>query len=1048
MSKKLEIIINGKDNLSGPVKQGEKSLHDLSQAASATGVKTDGLWKQMAGGAVVAQAVTAGITAMARSTVDFVKDSIAAYNVQEKAETQLAAVLRSTKSAAGVTAGEMKNLASSLQGVTAYGDEAIIGAENILLTFTKIGKTVIPEATETILDMSQALGQDLKQTAIQVGKALQEPVQGVSALRRVGVQLTDSQEAMVKQFMAVNDIASAQKIILGELRTEFGGSARAYAQTFGGLYAQVKNLTGDVMEDLGKGFADEFAPILKDVKAWIENNRDAIVEFGRVGAEALGSLFSALSSLVGPLTWTLDKVLWIVDKIKYIDPSVMVNEEIQREMDRQGPAMAKTFGALNDAMVAAQKSAMDGVRRQVADAIAAVKSAEAAAQAEELKRIEEVKKASDAAAKARKAARDQELKDIDALTKSFYGVKETLVDQVQLHIQSAEKLGITGNAAERLKDLLSDARLRQTLEEMPDAAQDAAERFADMVPPIKQTIDASELLKDGLGDVVDKSEKIREKWQGIANGIGGASDILGSMGNLMGSLGLGALGDTLGQLGGIAGSASDMAADFASGNIVGGIAGAIDTLAGAVDFLGGIFGWNGNGVDDAVRDFDRMGVSISENIVEQIKAAKEAGEDAGVAMARLADQIIQDGELTAENMAGYKRLINDIFMQFDNGRMSMTEATNELGDAFVALAEKAEDAGLAGSKALADILNDARNRGMVSGDMMAYVDSARQAGLDAMSAHIAGTSTSQQGFDAAQKQMMAFFDSMMADGKSALEIIDAMGPAIDQMKAIGEEKGFQTGYLSDLLGLREFVEDNKDVITGIQATQSVMDSMAKSGILTQERFTEFAASAYDYYKQLTSEGKNGTQAIQALLPMLGKQLWYAQEYGFELDENTKKLIEEAKAQGMKLDAAIPAEERMAAGIEKLVALFEKLTGGVESTTSAIQGMGTAFAGLKIPAADFMGTGEEYTGFAVGTSGYQRMPRSFYVHRDERIDVGPSGTMRVTPQGGAVGNAAGSGSMNITLTLPNVRDPYSVRQLKEDLLLNRDGIQKTLRQVVH
>ena len=62
------------------------------------------------------------------------------------------------------------------------------------MTFTKIGQDIFPDATRIVLDMSQALGQDLKSSAVQVGKALQDPILGVSALRRVGVNFSDSQQ--------------------------------------------------------------------------------------------------------------------------------------------------------------------------------------------------------------------------------------------------------------------------------------------------------------------------------------------------------------------------------------------------------------------------------------------------------------------------------------------------------------------------------------------------------------------------------------------------------------------------------------------------------------------------------------------------------------------------------------------------------------------------------------------------------------------------------------------------------------------------------------
>ena len=81
----------------------------------------------------------------------------------------------------------MQGFASQLQRLTGIGDETILAMQGILLTFTQIRGQVFKDATQVILDVSVAMGQDLQQTAIQVGKALNDPILGVSALSRVGI---------------------------------------------------------------------------------------------------------------------------------------------------------------------------------------------------------------------------------------------------------------------------------------------------------------------------------------------------------------------------------------------------------------------------------------------------------------------------------------------------------------------------------------------------------------------------------------------------------------------------------------------------------------------------------------------------------------------------------------------------------------------------------------------------------------------------------------------------------------------------------------------
>jgi len=191
----------------------------------------------------------------------FVEGSIKRFIEQERVEAQLNQTLKSTGYAAGLTAEQLKAMARGLQDVTAYGDEAVIGAENLLLTFTNIGKDIFPTALETVLNMSTALGQDLKSSAIQLGKALQDPILGVTALRRVGVNFNEAQTEVIKKLVKTGHAAEAQKLILKELEAEFGGSARAARDTLGGSLEALKNSFGDLQESLGA----KFAPALKDI---------------------------------------------------------------------------------------------------------------------------------------------------------------------------------------------------------------------------------------------------------------------------------------------------------------------------------------------------------------------------------------------------------------------------------------------------------------------------------------------------------------------------------------------------------------------------------------------------------------------------------------------------------------------------------------------------------------------------------------------------------------------------------------------------------------
>mgnify|MGYP003132135662 FL=1 len=169
------------------------------------------------------------ITLIAAFAVNFLDRTLGALTraakEQQLAVARLNQTLKSTNFAARVTSKELQVFAARLQKLTGIGDETILAMQGILLTFTQIRGQVFKDATKAILDVSEAMGQDLQQTAIQVGKALNDPILGVSALSRVGIQFTNVQKEQIKQFARGGEMAKAQGIILKELQVQFGGTA-------------------------------------------------------------------------------------------------------------------------------------------------------------------------------------------------------------------------------------------------------------------------------------------------------------------------------------------------------------------------------------------------------------------------------------------------------------------------------------------------------------------------------------------------------------------------------------------------------------------------------------------------------------------------------------------------------------------------------------------------------------------------------------------------------------------------------------------------------
>lgn len=312
----IDIIAKFRAEGTAQAKDLAQSITGIDKSAATANTSVGGLGKVMQFGlAAGAGVAVAGVGLLAKGLFDSV---IAAADAQQ-VQAQLAAVLESTGGAAGLTAEEVNKIASSLAEVTTFGDDAILTGQNLLLTFTGIGEDVFPRATETMLDMATALGTDAAGSAIQLGKALNDPIQGITALTRVGVSFSTEQKEMIRTLQESGDLMGAQTIILDELAKEFGGSAAAAAQTFTGRMTQLKDRLGEVQEEIGGAFlpalttlAEEAIPALQEAAA------ELVPVIQELAAEELPALVDSAKDVIGALPEMVSTLIAVGDAMEDI----------------------------------------------------------------------------------------------------------------------------------------------------------------------------------------------------------------------------------------------------------------------------------------------------------------------------------------------------------------------------------------------------------------------------------------------------------------------------------------------------------------------------------------------------------------------------------------------------------------------------------------------------------------------------------------------------------------------------------------------------------
>lgn len=261
--------------------------------------KMEGYGRQMQ---KVGSTLTLGVTA---PLVALGAVALKNYDVQAKAVAQVEQGLISTGNAVGYTTKQLEAQASALQNNSLFGDESIL--KNVtaqLLTFTNIAGEQFDRTQQAALDLATRLDGDLKSASIQLGKALNDPVLGLSALAKSGIQFSKDQKVMIKAMVEAGDIAKAQTLILDELEKQYGGSAAAAAKAGLGPLTQLKNIVGDITEEFGAIISEGIAPLiayLKDVALRFQNlspeTKKFIVILGGVAA-AVGPLLALAGTIL------------------------------------------------------------------------------------------------------------------------------------------------------------------------------------------------------------------------------------------------------------------------------------------------------------------------------------------------------------------------------------------------------------------------------------------------------------------------------------------------------------------------------------------------------------------------------------------------------------------------------------------------------------------------------------------------------------------------------------------------------------------------------
>lgn len=341
-----------------------KAMGMVEDKAGGSSSKLSGLGKTMAGALGTA------------AIVGFGKASVEAAQEAAVSAARLDSVFTSMGDTTGQASKAAQDYASSLSTQIGVSDDAIMAGQAQLATFGAVSDETARAAG--IFDRATAAGADLAATgfgsiesnAVALGKALQDPTKGMTALGRSGVTFTDAQKESIKQMQKSGDLLGAQKVVLGAVESQVQGTAAATATStakmgvkFGELQETIGNKLLPVIDKL-VGFFTQYMDLLIPlgalilgvvlaVKAYeLASNLAAVAQgvwnaaqvvFNVVmAANPIMLVVLAIAALVGALILAYNKVGWFRD---FVDAAF---DDVVKAFDAVKDMAVKVFNWIRD----------------------------------------------------------------------------------------------------------------------------------------------------------------------------------------------------------------------------------------------------------------------------------------------------------------------------------------------------------------------------------------------------------------------------------------------------------------------------------------------------------------------------------------------------------------------------------------------------------------------------------------------------------------------------------------------------------------------------
>lgn len=205
-------------------------------------------------------------------------DSLKAAEESATANKRLDSIAESMKlfgDQASVVSKRLQDYASATQFATGVDDESIKATQAKLLTFKELAKSAgeaggaFDRATKAAIDLAAAGFGTAEGNAVQLGKALQDPVKGITALSRAGVTFTAAERKKIKTLVESNKMLEAQDVVLKAIETQVGGTAEASVKSTD----KIKLAFDEIAETIGTALLPYIEKLATAFVEWLQDDK-------------------------------------------------------------------------------------------------------------------------------------------------------------------------------------------------------------------------------------------------------------------------------------------------------------------------------------------------------------------------------------------------------------------------------------------------------------------------------------------------------------------------------------------------------------------------------------------------------------------------------------------------------------------------------------------------------------------------------------------------------------------------------------------------------